>query len=65
MFNFAENTKDMTAKEMLNCKAERCVSCGEIIPEGRRICPNCEKRRAKIYEQILIDFGLLEGGGEG
>ena len=20
-----------------------CISCGEIIPEGRQICPNCEK----------------------
>jgi hypothetical protein len=20
-----------------------CVMCGEIIPEGRLICPNCEK----------------------
>ena len=21
----------------------RCVICGEIIPEGRQICLNCEK----------------------
>lgn len=21
----------------------RCVCCGEIIPEGRQVCPNCEK----------------------
>ena len=20
----------------------RCVCCGEIIPEGRQVCPNCE-----------------------
>ena len=20
---------------------ERCVCCGEIIPEGRQVCPNC------------------------
>jgi hypothetical protein len=20
-----------------------CVCCGEIIPEGRQVCPNCEK----------------------
>lgn len=19
----------------------RCVCCGEIIPEGRQVCPNC------------------------
>lgn len=22
--------------------ADRCVSCGEIVPEGRQVCPNCE-----------------------
>lgn len=26
---------------------ERCVCCGEIIPEGRQVCPNCEKRVQK------------------
>lgn len=20
----------------------RCVCCGEIVPEGRMVCPNCE-----------------------
>ena len=24
--------------------ADRCVSCGEIIPEGRWVCPNCERK---------------------
>lgn len=24
----------------------RCVCCGEIIPEGRQVCPICEKRKA-------------------
>lgn len=23
----------------------RCVCCGEIIPEGRMVCPNCENER--------------------
>lgn len=22
---------------------DRCVCCGEIVPEGRMVCPNCEK----------------------
>ncbi len=22
---------------------DRCVCCGEYVPEGRRVCPNCEK----------------------
>lgn len=21
---------------------DRCVSCGEIVPEGRQVCQNCE-----------------------
>jgi RNA polymerase subunit RPABC4/transcription elongation factor Spt4 len=23
---------------------DRCVCCGEIIPEGRQACPNCVKK---------------------
>lgn len=23
---------------------DRCVCCGEIIPEGRMVCPKCERR---------------------
>lgn len=22
---------------------DRCVCCGEIIPEGRMVCPNCKQ----------------------
>lgn len=27
----------------LAARAERCIACGEIIPEGRQICFKCEK----------------------
>lgn len=29
---------------------DRCVCCGEIIPEGRQICPICEKGTKKMAE---------------
>ena len=22
----------------------RCVCCGDVIPEGRMVCPNCEEK---------------------
>ena len=22
--------------------ADKCVCCGEIVPEGRQVCPQCE-----------------------
>ena len=25
--------------------ADRCVCCGQYVPEGRQICPNCERGR--------------------
>lgn len=25
---------------------DRCICCGEIIPEGRQVCPNCEVKAA-------------------
>ena len=24
-------------------KVERCVVCGDVIPEGRQVCPQCER----------------------
>ena len=43
-----------------------CVSCGEVIPEGRQVCPNCEGRRIinekqKAKENINRALGWLEG----
>ena len=32
--------------------ADRCVCCGEIIPEGRMICQRCERTEMK-YGAIL------------
>ena len=37
--------------------ADRCVCCGEIIPEGRQVCPQCERSGHKIYN---IDYGSTE-----
>ena len=31
-------------KESRKENADRCISCGEIIPEGRWVCPNCERK---------------------
>ena len=31
-------------------KENQCVICGEVIPEGRQVCPTCEaKRNIPIY----------------
>ena len=35
----------------------RCVVCNEIIPEGRQVCPNCEKREyASVEESKRLVF---------
>ena len=31
----------------------RCVCCGEIIPEGRQVCPICER---KSYSRDKVDY---------
>lgn len=28
----------------------RCIRCGDIIPEGRQVCPKCDERHTKIIE---------------
>ena len=31
---------------------DRCVMCGEIIPEGRQICPICEKGEHNMADKM-------------
>lgn len=33
---------------------DRCIVCGEVIPEGRQVCPNCEglKEQHSITEIV-------------
>lgn len=42
---------------------ERCVCCGEIIPEGRQVCPNCEKKMGNgvKFQRIRRITGYLVG----
>lgn len=57
--------------------ADRCASCGEIVPEGRQICPIClykagnslietakeNLKEAKAHiEKALAKLALAEGG---
>lgn len=30
---------------------DRCICCGEIIPEGRQVCPMCEGGRNETNER--------------
>lgn len=41
-------------------KAERCVCCGEIIPEGQQTCPNCEKSIYARHEKAMRDLVIAE-----
>jgi hypothetical protein len=37
--------RQMQPKE--EAKAETCVCCGAVIPEGRQVCPSCEQTQSK------------------
>ena len=37
---------------------DRCIVCGEIIPEGRMICLQCERRYIKMG-MILQDNQIM------
>ena len=40
---------------------ETCVICGEPIPEGRQVCPNCEKQyEAQYVKAAKILLGEAE-----
>lgn len=34
---------ELAQMEQAGKNAEHCVCCGDIIPEGRQVCPICEK----------------------
>ena len=44
--------EDPSAEETINAIGDavgpvnRCACCGSVIPEGRQVCPACEKRAA-------------------
>lgn len=39
-----------------------CVICGEVIPEGRWVCPSCERKaQAETMPQLTVNVELDEG----
>ena len=38
---------------------ERCICCGEIVPEGRQVCWGCEYKMIKMGA-ILQSYGTAE-----
>ena len=34
-------------------KENRCVICGQIIPEGVMVCPSCENCHANVIETVV------------
>lgn len=46
-WNLQPKTADFAVSTTVNLDpTNRCISCGEPVPEGRQICPACEKRPA-------------------
>lgn len=40
---------------------ETCILCGDIIPEGRQVCPICEQKYGgKLDERKAMDFLLRQ-----
>lgn len=39
---FGETTMRSEATNNWDATAEHCVCCGDVIPEGRQVCPKCE-----------------------
>ena len=40
--------------------ANRCICCGEIIPEGRLVCPQCESKWEKA-DKVDFDYNAEDG----
>lgn len=45
--------------------SDRCVCCGKEIPEGRMVCPNCEKAEKQMtLEEIRSTIEKLRQSGK-
>lgn len=47
---FVKNVIETVAKEIVEghgTPPETCTSCGDVIPEGRQVCPNCENTKGE------------------
>ncbi len=44
-----EACENFLARLIEDPNADRCLSCGDIIPEGRWICRSCELKSTKSY----------------
>ncbi len=42
----------MHGRKIMN--EEYCIRCGAVIPEGRQVCPNCEKDVYKMGKAKMI-----------
>lgn len=42
---------------------EKCVVCDNVIPEGRQVCPSCDKRLDECIDhfETIATFGRIEG----
>ena len=40
--------------------AEKCLICGAIIPEGRQVCPVCEKENDVVNHPAHYTDGKIE-----
>lgn len=47
---------------------DKCVICGNYVPEGRQVCPNCEKEKGEIemenIEQIKSELAKAKAETE-
>ena len=41
-----------------------CVCCGRIIPEGRLVCPACEKKAGEDKTMVIATFKYRNGTEE-
>ena len=44
----ADRANIQRRKGVKKMSEDRCVICGEIIPEGRMICPDCEAGKVSL-----------------
>lgn len=45
--SFSAKSREAPLETRTTLTVDRCVSCGEIIPEGRMVCSECEIKASR------------------
>ena len=55
----ATTTAEISVEGRMSSMEDRCVSCGSLIPEGRQVCVECERKSHMCYRCFHKEYCVV------